>query len=73
MEENKKGTFRILLVGLPGVGKRTIVNRFKEGYSDFNKRVKSAANLSNEDELLHNKLKGRGIELNTLDILNDQQ
>lgn len=48
MEENKKGTFRILLVGLPGVGKRTIVNRFKEGYSDFNKRVKSATNLSSK-------------------------
>ena len=48
MEESKKGTFRILLVGLPGVGKRTIVSRFKEGYSEFNKRVKSSTNLSSK-------------------------
>jgi len=49
MEESKKGTFRILLVGLPGVGKRTIVSRFKEGYSEFNKRVKSSTNLSSNE------------------------
>lgn len=52
MEESKKGTFRILLVGLPGVGKRTIVNRFKEGYNEYNNRVKSSTNLSSKSPFI---------------------
>lgn len=52
MEESKKGTFRILLVGLPGVGKRTIVNRFKEGYNEYNNRVKYSTNLSSKSPFI---------------------
>ncbi|KAL4428624.1 hypothetical protein ABPG74_009126 [Tetrahymena malaccensis] len=46
-------TFKILIAGLDGVGKRTIIQRFNEGYEQFKQKAKEPKSLKDgEDKLV---------------------